>query len=326
MSLPGDSQRGEADVRAGILRWLTARGLLLEMEVARELALAGWDVTQSEPYQDPRTGKARETDINARLQQQFGRQFLCLELVVECKSSVARPWLLLSSATSYKGSSWAVHTAVSHLGQEFLTAVTVTRKEAMLKEADSVFADLPVFSWPARRGFRFAEGQFDTSRANQDLRDGGFAAVTQLDSALGQFYKESESRPPWVLESICEILIPVVVVNDNLFECWMEEDGQVKIERIHRGLLIASRDLDSPLSNYIVVTDREGFRALSADAKRSFERLVELVPEIMPRALQLLKEDVARELSEQARALELAGLVPRGRGTRGDVQPKGGRK
>jgi hypothetical protein len=296
----------------GILRWLEARGHLLEMEVARELSRAGWSVSQSEPYQDPQTGKARETDINARLQKQLGEQVVCLELVIECKSSKTRPWLLLSSSPTAKGSSWVTHSALSQLGQEFLGALTFLREEQLKQDADKVFADLPMFGWPARPAFRFIEGLFEapTSNVEKDQRDGGFTAVMQLASALGQFDKQGASRPPWVVRSICEFLVPVIVVNDNLFECWMDENGEARVERTHRGLLIASRDLDSPLSNYIVVVDVQGFAAFRKDAERSFERMLQLAPEVMPAALNLLEEDLAEHLAEQGRAMNLLRGLP----------------
>lgn len=282
------------------------------MEVARELSSAGWSVSQSEPYQDPQTGKARETDINARLQRQLGDQLLCLELVVECKSSRTRPWLLLSSSPTAKGSSWVTHSAVSHLGQEFLSALTMLREEQLLKDADKVFADLPMFGWPARPAFRFIEGLFEAPGQNveKDPRDGGFTAVMQLASALEQFTNESASRPPWIVKSICEFLVPVIVVNDNLFESWMDENGEAKVERTHRGLLIASRDLDSPLSNYVVVVDVQGFETFREDAERSFERMLQIAPEVMPTALDLLEKDLAKHLAEQGRAMNLLRGLP----------------
>jgi hypothetical protein len=284
-----------------ILQWLTARGLILEMEVARELAASGWHVTQSEPYEDAQTRKARETDINAKLQEQVGDRLLCLELVVECKTSASRPWILLASPSPFNGTSWAFHSAVSQLGQEFLSAYTMREEDKLRNSPNTVFADIPMFAWPARTAFRFVEGYYQAPQGGGDTRDGGFVGVMQLAAALEQFNKQCESRPPWVVDTICEILIPVVVVNDNLFECWMEPDGNIKVESTHRGVLVTSRDLDSPLSNYVVITDRVGFREFMNDARISFRRLVELAPEVMPKALENLKEDLEAHAAESER-------------------------
>lgn len=306
----------------GIGRWLKSRGFLLEMEVAKVLAEGGWAVAQSEPYEDPKTGKPRETDVNARLQRQVGDQLLSLELVIECKTSESRPWILLCTPVSYKGSSWVAHTTVSHLGQMFLNEFTLSNKELLVTDADRVFADLPLFAWPAKPAFRFVEGLYEVERGHHEQRDGAFTAVLQLSAALNQYNGEASSRPPWLMETICEFLIPVVVVNENLFECSMGVDGSLTLELTHCGVLIASRDLESPLSNYILVVDLEGFRQLCKDGIRTFEKMVEVAPTILPEATARLRQEIAKHISEQGRVLEMARKIS-GIPDRGPIDGRG---
>lgn len=278
-----------------IRSWLRRSGLFLEMEAARVLRDDGWDVNQSEPFDDPKTGKTRETDINALLQARVGDQLLCFELVVECKSSTKRPWLLLTAPTKFRRTAWGVHTAASQLGQEFMNAYMFDELEHLGPESDKVFEDLPLFDFPARTAYRFVSGGF---HGTEEVEDGGadlgYAAVMQVIAALEQYNRECSGRPLNVIETICEILIPVIVVNDNLFECWSDVTGEIHVERVHDGVLVGSRELESAFSNYICVTDLTGLPDLAKRARETFLHFQAVAEATMPAAKKLLREELAR--------------------------------
>jgi hypothetical protein len=66
------------------------------MRVAREFRQHGWDVTQSDYYQDPETDQWREVDLIACLQfSQSERQMLRLAVVASCKCA-SDPWVALT--------------------------------------------------------------------------------------------------------------------------------------------------------------------------------------------------------------------------------------
>ena len=199
---------GSPDPRKNDIRsWLRTSGLFLEMEAARVLREDGWDVNQSEPFDDPKTGKTRETDINALLPVPIGDQLLCFELVIECKSSTKRPWLLLTAPAKFRRTALGVHTPASQLGQEFMNAYMFAELQRLGPKSDRIFEDLPLFDFPARTAYRFVSGGY---RGTEEVEDGGadlgYAAVMQVIAALEQYNRECSGRPLSVIKTICEIL------------------------------------------------------------------------------------------------------------------------
>ena len=85
------------DLTTKVAAWLETSGYSLEMRAARGLIAAGFDVVQSEYFQDSDTNKWRETDILAHCETRGtsgGRPIF--SLVVECKSG-KHPWVLFTS-------------------------------------------------------------------------------------------------------------------------------------------------------------------------------------------------------------------------------------
>src|SRR5688572_21259208 len=80
---------------AGAVRdWFSKQGLPLEMAVASHLSTLQYSVVQSASYADSSTGKGREIDLVASRNYKSGARF---SLVVECKVSKEKPWVLLET-------------------------------------------------------------------------------------------------------------------------------------------------------------------------------------------------------------------------------------
>jgi hypothetical protein len=83
--------------------WLRGEGYPLEMTVARGLRDVGFTVTQSDQYQDPETDKLREIDVVGRWMRMLAipggadEMLAELSIVVECKRSDSRPWVLFTN-------------------------------------------------------------------------------------------------------------------------------------------------------------------------------------------------------------------------------------
>jgi hypothetical protein len=88
------------------LGWLRGQGYPLEMVVAGTFKDAGFDVTQSEYYEELETHKFREIDVAARWMERVKAQIdapggllICLSVLIECKASADKPWVLFASST-----------------------------------------------------------------------------------------------------------------------------------------------------------------------------------------------------------------------------------
>lgn len=80
-----------------IKEWLLKGGFPFEMEVSNMFIDAGFMVAQSIYYKDSDEGKYRETDIVAYVYRNINGVFVNLTFVVECKSSIDRPWVILKN-------------------------------------------------------------------------------------------------------------------------------------------------------------------------------------------------------------------------------------
>jgi len=86
-----------------VASWLETQGYPLEMEIASIAQGCGFDVSQSDYYQDPEDNKYREIDLVLSLSKFSNRFHLSYNLLVECKSGKDKPWLLLSTQNYLKG-------------------------------------------------------------------------------------------------------------------------------------------------------------------------------------------------------------------------------
>ena len=88
----------ENDLKNKVTAWIETQGYPLEMRVASALREVGFDVSQGEYYDDPETQTAREIDVVAVKGDDYG--LLEVSIVVECKKSADKPWVLLSRRIS----------------------------------------------------------------------------------------------------------------------------------------------------------------------------------------------------------------------------------
>jgi hypothetical protein len=84
---------------SSIRKWLETQGYPLEMASAKIFRSEGFTVFQSEFYLDPQTNVYREVDVVAWKQVRLSEHLLRVELVAECKSSLDRPWVMVTTWT-----------------------------------------------------------------------------------------------------------------------------------------------------------------------------------------------------------------------------------
>lgn len=102
-----------------VLEWLDKQEYPLEMRVAREFQSHGFAVIQSEYYESGES-KSREIDVVAYKQRSFGSLLTRFTLVVECKSSKQKPWILFSLPTRISAPAMVAQRAATRVGRRFL--------------------------------------------------------------------------------------------------------------------------------------------------------------------------------------------------------------
>ena len=96
----------EKDLKSKITEWLESQGYPLEMLVASKLREHHFRVFQSDYYNDANNADVlREIDIYAYKQVDIKGILFRLALVIECKLSSKKPWIMFSSREAHINSS-----------------------------------------------------------------------------------------------------------------------------------------------------------------------------------------------------------------------------
>lgn len=204
------------DLQSKISRWLEQHGYPLEMRVAQLFASAGFEVTSSEYYIDPREGKAREIDVIATMSTQIQDVRFEMALVVECKSPRDAPWICFSSKTNA--------TRDPKIG--FLARICTREGKTLLTEL-SVNPDVTtrhLFELPARPAY----GIVNAFKENTDVPYHALLGARAAAEALVAHYDELQA-PPERIESIC-ITFPVVVTTAPLFNASLNPAGHLDLQ------------------------------------------------------------------------------------------------
>ena len=89
------------DLQERVAHWLSNQGYPLEMTVASIFRKHEFDVSQGIYYSDPETAETREIDVVADRSDFVG--LLGVFMVIECKSSKDKPWVIFSSGQQCAG-------------------------------------------------------------------------------------------------------------------------------------------------------------------------------------------------------------------------------
>jgi len=205
------------DLLSRVRSWLGQQGYPLEMRVATTFQSAGFAVLQSTYYVDE-SGKAREIDVTANIgetwryygQKTDGLVHFELFTVCECKSGpkAQRPWVVFS------GDWWPNERDDETI--TFYPGTDLGRRVLAIVRGDA--EDVELFAMPDRCGYSAACAFSE--------HDTAFAAISSLAAAA---HSKSKVKPD-EFTSVCRIVIPLLVVSTPLFECWLDDSGEMRLE------------------------------------------------------------------------------------------------
>ena len=190
------------------------------MRVASTFREANFLVSQGSHYEDPETMESREIDVIASKMDELG--FLQISLVIECKSSKDKPWLLFT--TKEQGNRLINFSMMSDFTRHRLTT-------KLTNDSDGIIG-LPWFRKPDRNGYGLTVA---FSRGD----DPAFKAVLSALKAAIETYKPRNEMN----RANLHFVFPTVVLDGRLFEAHLDANGEPDVNEIAHGYLTPNRTI-----------------------------------------------------------------------------------
>lgn len=242
----------ENDLKKKVTTWLETQGYPLEMRVASALREVGFDVSQGEYYDDPETQTAREIDVIAVKRDKYG--LLEISIVVECKKSADKPWVLFTSEMHESGKNKIFTYAI----------MSVSAREKLIKKViDKSTRDLLWLNKPKRTAYgmavAFAKGEDPAYKA----------ALSALKASISQNNSSTDTD----LSRSLRFIFPVLVMDGNLFEAYLDKRGNTVVQEIDEGAVTYYREISGcPVSSVRIVTTKR----LDSFCEEAFEEAIQI--------------------------------------------------
>lgn len=273
------NKMAEDPLKAKITGWLNDQGYPLEMRVASMLQQRGYRVVQSEYFSDPESGDSRELDVVAFKQKTIHQVLFRISLLIECKRSTDKPWILFTSgSTRLADPARVAQRAANRLGRRFLY------EACQFPDVQS----LPLFSVMERPAYGITQalttGKDVCYSSVTSVSKAALATVAELDDL-----KESDSKTIRIKRrpsKICSIVFPVVVVEGRLFEAFLDSTGSMCVEGIESGVLLWRNPMVGMPHTIINIVDATSFDMFAEEASSSIDKFFDLSETQLSEAFQ----------------------------------------
>ena len=249
-----------SDLVESVRSWLATSGYPLEMQVASAMQQARFSVVQSEYFEDPDSGKWRETDVIGYTDFRSDTCRVILALIAECKSA-KNPWVLFTSRDGYPRSLGIARRAASQKGESILN-VLASKEE---------LSHLPLFVVPERPGYGLG-----VACSSKDNHDAAFAALNSVCKASLGLIRRIESVGT---ENLIPFAWPILIVNAPLLEAFLDEGGDLRVQEVGKGLLIWRNPVIRSRHTLVQVYNIEQFLEEAADLRKCSIQFAEIAAE-----------------------------------------------
>ncbi len=254
-------------LKARVARWFAKSGYPLEMEVAALVASRGFAAYRSEYYLDRDSGDAREIDVVAMLGASVESGKFRLTAAIECKTSREKPWVVLTTPSQTSDDVHITDRAASKAGIEFLTRVA--------SRAD--VQQLPIFHRPARAGYSVIRAMAED---NQDVPYKAMMSAAKAARSLAW-----EASGIWRKHIVAEVVLPVVVIDGEMFECYLDDDGTRVLSETDRQVVYWRNPVAGQVHTVITVTTLRALPEYLDEVADAFDTLHDLCASDLDAAL-----------------------------------------
>ena len=245
-----------------VQRWLKRQGYPLEMHVAHEFRLGGWEVIQSDYYEDPDSGQQRELDVSAHLQFDLTApeptRLFRLQVVVSCKLATRNPWVVFT----------APHNTPESEG--ILRRPATKQGAALLARTTHPMFELALHSLPARLGYGITTAHVDQGKsAGKDAAyEASWSAIKAASCLASKFDSFAEKG-----DDIVMVFYPLVVVERLLLEAYLDEAAEVRVEPIERATLLWRERVADASRTVLHVVAHTALHQFVTDARAAYDTL-----------------------------------------------------
>lgn len=236
-----------------VKEWLNNQGYSLEMRVAQVFTQAGFDVSQFERYLDPDTGDLREIDIVATIKKSSNKITASIKYYIECKY-LKNPWVIFTSKKRMHPLSYFSRILFQNYvlrewqQREYLQGRLLSRL-LMSIGADKI-NQYESFTMPLDIGYNITQAL----RQKHETVDLAYIACSQVSQCIEAHDKGMEESFHQLMEDYerrrskeilldenfsiyCDIAFPLLVVQGNLFECYLGSLNKPEVREVNNGTL-----------------------------------------------------------------------------------------
>jgi len=234
-----------------IAEWISEQGYPLEMYCENILSLNNFSVMQSLHYEDEETKKYREIDLLATRYFTLNGVTFNFSIVVECKLSRDKPWLLFSRRQH-----------MDHK-EEIIKDIFTTINGKLLMTKTNELNNLSLLNYDSDKiGFNLT--QCFTSGKDIPYQ----AIMSTVNACEYLVNKSNTSKRPF-----CNFYFPVIVIDSEMYNCRTGLGEDLEIRSIEIGKLLSVRSYsDRPSILYTIVT-KTGFKAFVENLSNEFTEL-----------------------------------------------------
>lgn len=220
-------------VEKNIRDWLHKQGYPLEMQVAQQLRQSGMWVQQSSLYLDTSASVVREIDVLARSSHLYRQEidqlstdiYSTLTLCVECKLSKDKPWIIFKAPTKRPSFRLIPDIAPLCAGDAYEYFSWLYRNGCL--------NECSLFQPTNRMGYSIAQAFSEGVDIPYKAINGALSAAK---SEALEHPKSLEDKPDEVYFS-GNFILPVVVFDNQLFECYLDASGGLRVNEVDHAVL-----------------------------------------------------------------------------------------
>ena len=220
------------------------------LRTSKSFLKSGFTVAQSIFYEDPLTKKFRETDIIAHTTKLVNNVWVNLTFVVECKSSIDKPWISFNNDNieNFSGKNLPILTTKN--GRRLMKEITINSQF----RSDLIFPDKQKMGYSVVRAF-----------ANS--KDMAYTASQNVLSAVEYLVEKSNESD----KKFLNIYFPLIAVEGELFEARISPNDKIELVEVEQLKVSTIKSFAEQNSTFLTIFSSKNMESFTDNLKSKCE-------------------------------------------------------